>query len=77
MKAPKSTFKIQNPKASTSKEQSTPKEEIRSNKVIDSSEESSQNASLTPQADDTENVTGRAFSFEYFPGGVLTLKSLF
>ncbi|XP_012287830.1 uncharacterized protein LOC105703764 [Orussus abietinus] len=37
-----------------------------------SSSESSRNGSspLTPQVEDTENVTGRANSFEYFPGHV-------
>lgn len=45
------------------------KEEVGQNeKEEESSSDSSQNDSLTPQADDVENATGRANSFEYFPG---------
>ncbi|XP_058803918.1 uncharacterized protein LOC131671478 isoform X2 [Phymastichus coffea] len=72
LKGSKSTFKIQNPKNSSSiKNKSTSKEEEQHEKEIESSsDQSSQNASLTPCADDTENITGRANSFEYFPGHI-------
>ncbi|XP_031787271.1 ras guanine nucleotide exchange factor R isoform X1 [Nasonia vitripennis] len=73
LKNPKSTYKVQNPKTPNTRDASTSKEEEQNEneKEEESSSDSSQNASLTPQADDTENnVTGRANSFEYFPGHI-------
>ena len=68
LKNSKSTYKVQSPKVNSSRDRSNMKEQEQNEKDEDSDSDSSQNASLTPQADDTENVTGRANSFEYFPG---------
>lgn len=72
MKTPKSTYKIPNQRSSHSRDMSSAKEEDddrhHNDKEQESTTDSSRNASMTPLADDTENVTGRANSFEYFPG---------
>lgn len=89
LKTSKSTYKIQNLRSSSSRSTSCSKDEEEEEdekkqeeedddeqqnlKEQETSTDSSRNASLTPLADDTENITGRANSFEYFPGDFLII----
>lgn len=76
LKSSKSTYRIQNPKAPNARDRLSTKEAEHNEKEQESSSDSSQNASVMPLADDTENVTGRANSFEYFPGNDLEYYNL-
>ncbi|KAK9294610.1 hypothetical protein QLX08_010834 [Tetragonisca angustula] len=73
LKNPKGTYKVQNLKKHEANET---KRDVgvneRSKEVGASYSEPSQSGSTrhTPQPDDVENITGRANSFEYFPGHV-------
>ncbi|XP_046818099.1 uncharacterized protein LOC124423803 isoform X2 [Vespa crabro] len=77
LKNPKNTYKIQNSRTNSNdhkddhKNVACARKEIK-NKAYYSSSDISQNEStpLTPQLDDTENITGRVNSFEYFPGHI-------
>ncbi|XP_014211925.1 uncharacterized protein LOC106641867 [Copidosoma floridanum] len=64
----KSAYNILHPKAPCVRKKS--EEEDQNKKETDSSFDSSRTVSLTPHADNTENVTGQANSFEYFPGHI-------
>lgn len=74
LKNPKSTYKVQNCKKNTNDKKNDVSciREGRRNKVYHSSSDISPNEStpITPQPDNTENITGRANSFEYFPGHI-------
>ncbi|XP_066582427.1 uncharacterized protein [Prorops nasuta] len=75
LKNPKGTYKVQNTKKhvpSPDLSKVSGKEESLYNRKHHTSPEISQHDSsnTTPQPDDLENITGRANSFEYFPGHV-------
>ncbi|KAJ8687170.1 hypothetical protein QAD02_022964 [Eretmocerus hayati] len=70
LKNSKSTYRAHKSRLSSSRSKSDSKEDERNEKEVESISDSSQNGSLTPQADDIENATGRANSFEYFPGHI-------
>ncbi|KAF7414091.1 hypothetical protein HZH68_002580 [Vespula germanica] len=74
LKNPKNTYKIQNSRINSNDHKDNvayTRKETKS-KAYHSSSDVSQNEStpLTPQLDDTENITGRVNSFEYFPGHI-------
>lgn len=73
LKRPKGTYKVKNPRkceASRSTGDAEVGADAKESQGRRNSSDISQNASTsaTPQPDETENVSGRANSFEYFPG---------
>ncbi|KAG7191119.1 hypothetical protein KM043_007151 [Ampulex compressa] len=76
LKNERGTYKIQNIKrsdANCKKYNASIGESMKKNKAHRSSSDYSQNGSTSqtpPNPDETENVTGRANSFEYFPGHI-------
>ncbi|KAK2575939.1 hypothetical protein KPH14_007301 [Odynerus spinipes] len=74
LKNPKSTYKVQNCKkySNNGKNDISCVREGTRNKTYRSSSDISPNEStpMTPQTDETENITGRTNSFEYFPGHI-------
>lgn len=68
LKNSQNTYKVQNKRNDNQKLNEVQSEE---NETRDSSSETETDSSAaTPQHDDTENVPGRANSFEYFPGHI-------
>ncbi|XP_012228277.1 centrosome-associated protein Alms1a-like [Linepithema humile] len=73
LKKSKGTYKVKNPRkcdsvcpAGDAEASASAKEDQRRRSSSDVSQNAS--TSITPQPDETENVSGRANSFEYFPG---------
>ncbi|XP_043265426.1 uncharacterized protein LOC122405035 [Colletes gigas] len=72
LKNPKGTYKVPNSRQNQEASDAVSNERDKETKSRRSGSEPSQNGSgtQTPQPDDAENVTGKANSFEYFPGHV-------
>ena len=74
LKNPKYTYKVQSKRndASQGGSKSNTEEQSEGTETRRNSSETSASSSslLTPQFDETENITGRANSFEYFPGHI-------
>ena len=75
LKNSRSTYKVQSKRNEPSREvfsKSNAEDQSEGNETRNSSLETSETDSspVTPQLDETENITGRANSFEYFPGHI-------
>lgn len=70
LKNSQNTYKVQRNDTTTQTSKSKESKSSQSEGTRNSTSETDTDSSTTPQHDDTENVPGRANSFEYFPGHI-------